>query len=780
MATLALGLIGGALFPGTGYLIGGAAIGSAIGGFLDSFFIIPTLFPTSSTIGAKLDDLSITVASEGSPMKWIVGPLNRPGGTLIWVPRKEDGKVDFRTTKTTKKVGGLFGFGGQKQTTYKHYVSFAVGLADTVGLTVSRLKKVYAGSQVIYDNEGVVDSLCEEVRFYDGSQTTPDPTIEANKGAGNAPAYIKQAYVVIVELNLTALNMQTIPPISVEFEQDADMSVGDAITLVLRRDDTLSALEFNVDRLDQCFKGMIVSGPQPTEQTLGVIMAAYAITYKLNDGVLEFYTRGTEETYDFNEEDLAAGTNDRPRPMQKDRKTEYDLPDEVDVKFIASDNSLQAGSERQRRRNHPTRNVLSMDLPITLHPEEARALSKQILWSAHSEKSNIEVSFPPRHMDIQSGDVLTGTVDGQDVSILAVNVARGADHRINVSGVSFQRQVYDQTGLAQDPSVGGGTAYRPPATIGFLADLPAMNDDQTSQVGYFYGICTEVIDDSWAGASVFESTDDTDFVEMDAALEEAVMGRTLAALEPGTVLIIDTLNTVEVEMLQGSLTSVTEEDLLQGANWAAIRTGTGEWEIIGFQTATLTEDGTYILSNLLRGLRGTEHLVGEHTANADFLLITDGGIDFVERDNSILSNLRHFRFPARDGNVDDYESSSETCVGNTMRPFAPIDLAGTWDTGDFTGTWTRRGKKMAGPFSPGAGGFSADELPETYEVDFRSGGDNNPVVRTKVVTTNEVEYTAAEQAEDGLTGGVSPINMWVYQISTAVGRGIPAKAILEP
>ena len=75
----------------------------------------------------------------------------------------------------------------------------------------------------------------------------------------------------------------------------------------------------------------------------------------------------------------------------------------------------------------------------------------------------------------------------------------------------------------------------------------------------------------------------------------------------------DRANTVDVFMIEGSLESKSALEVLNGSNIAYLG-----GEIIGYQTATLTDTNTYTPSNLLRGLRNTESFMGTHVAAEAF------------------------------------------------------------------------------------------------------------------------------------------------------------------
>lgn len=68
------------------------------------------------------------------------------------------------------------------------------------------------------------------------------------------------------------------------------------------------------------------------------------------------------------------------------------------------------------------------------------------------------------------------------------------------------------------------------------------------------------------------------------------------------------------------LESVTPESMLSSTNSGLILKASGEPEIIQFCGVTMNPDGSYILTGLLRGRRGTAVFVDGHEAGELFVL----------------------------------------------------------------------------------------------------------------------------------------------------------------
>lgn len=184
MAALALGLAGAAL----GGLAGQATLGWMIGTSVGSMLFAPSFHEE----GPRLQDLKLQASTWGKAIPVVYGAM-RIAGNLIW----SAGIVEH------KQVGTMGGKGGPsvETTTYSYTASFAISLCEG---PIASIRKIWANGTLIYNNDPgadaqtLINNRANQIRIYLGDEAQlPDPTIEAALGAGNAPAYRGQVYVVL-------------------------------------------------------------------------------------------------------------------------------------------------------------------------------------------------------------------------------------------------------------------------------------------------------------------------------------------------------------------------------------------------------------------------------------------------------------------------------------------------------------------------------------------------------------------------------------------------------
>lgn len=193
MAQMVLGVAGaiiGGIYGGPAGAQAGFMIGSALGS---------ALFPPDGPVheGPRLNDLAVQQSSYGAIIPRVYGRY-RLSGNVIWA-------TDIIEHKHEEEVGGKGGGGGETQISYTYTCSFALSLCEG---EIAGITRIWADGKLIYDaqqniNAPTINFEVSSYAFYNGSEDQmPDPTMEADLGAGNVPAYRGQAIAVFADLQL--------------------------------------------------------------------------------------------------------------------------------------------------------------------------------------------------------------------------------------------------------------------------------------------------------------------------------------------------------------------------------------------------------------------------------------------------------------------------------------------------------------------------------------------------------------------------------------------------
>jgi hypothetical protein len=233
----------------------------------------------------------------------------------------------------------------------------------------------------------------------------------------------------------------------------------------------------------------------------------------------------------------------------------------------------------------------------------------------------------------------------------------------------------------------------------------------------------------------------------------------------------DNVNTLCVRLITGTLASAEDAAVFAGANALAVQNPDGDWEIVQFADAALTAPGVWQLTRLRRGRRGTEAAMGSPVPAGARVVVLDQTLGQLSLSQAEARLPHTFIYgPAGKPLADPaFQSTSYGSKTAGLVPFAPCNLRYAWSAnGDLTISWCRRDRAPAAE-SIATLPTPMSETTEAYDLEILSG---TAVVRSFLAVTQQSQlYTAAEQAADFPSGLPNPLDVNLYQLSSAIGRG---------
>lgn len=621
--------------------------------------------------------------------------------------------------------------------------------------------------------------IIDGIHIYRGLDTDePDPTIEAVEGAGNVPAFRGRLWAMLTNFNKSEYGNRT-PQFEAIVRRKSYEKVGSVFSELFAQAG-FYAYEIDEELRDLPVWGYSVLGPQQLMSVLQPIYIAYDVLTQERGDVVAFFMRKNAEVWSVSQDDLGAisdgNGSDADQPLVvRDLGTDK-LKTSLNLKFRDVNFDFQTSAEGYGLR-HPgaekdEENVGQIDLqPMVWDGYSAKARARELLWTAYRNATGIETTLPPSQIHLLENDAID-TVDprsGKTYRARLTNVELGSNFGLSVAGV-----VDDITMPASGVAVHGNppalVTQAPPALLdAHVLDIAAYSNDYLTAPGLFLCAASKT-GGYWRGASVFESTDNGTSYRMIGQLgQEHTVGETTTALATGPVGTWQNASLTVQLSGEGILPfSVTREMVLAGYGWWLI----GD-EIIGASTVTLNLDGTYTLSDLLRGMRNTEadvgaHAIGERAVNLTFFAGT-GLFRALPGGAQDVGSVRLYKFVSAGEALQDVDAVTVTVAGWNARPFSPMKVLGTRDgSNNLQLTWLARSRAIAALLPPGP--IPSYEPADDYEIEVMVA---SAVVRLITVAclgrgTRQAVYSAALQTADGITPG-NPVTVRVYQVG-AFGR----------
>lgn len=554
-----------------------------------------------------------------------------------------------------------------------------------------------------------------------------------------------------------------------------DVLVSDIARKLLERAQ-VPADKIVVDLLsDPSTVGYQKSGVMSTRDALMPLCNAYAIDVIDTGYAIKVLSRGRAPVATVHEDELLA-LESGDAVVEVTLPQESELPSKVSVGYLDRALDYQVGSQPSQRRLTTSETAITVELPIVFDGNtQTRTIADRILAEYLASSKRYNFNLPLDYLHLEPGDALTLVFNDGTSKLLVLYKCELSLDALGLfcEAATFAPELYGalppQTATVPPPTL------KPDSSIVVEPlELPALDDgDSGSPVAYV--AAHALVPGGWRPSGLFISRDGGSTYALQGSLANSAVGSCATALPTGRqACYTDNTSTLRVRMEGGvTLASTTREQLLNGANAAAVITAAGDVEVIQFQTATLQFDGSYVLSGLLNGRLGTEHAMDSHTAGERFVLLKTSRLARQVFATSEIGSDRFLKGVPSGTTLPDALPTGYAPTGRNLKPYSPVRVRGTRDVdGNLSLTWVRR-SRLRGAWRTG-NWAPLGEATESYVVEVLDGEGN--VVRTlDGLSSPAATYAAVQQVEDfGEAQGSVAIR--VYQLSAVVGRGYPATA----
>lgn len=464
-----------------------------------------------------------------------------------------------------------------------------------------------------------------------------------------------------------------------------------------------------------------------------------------------------------------------------------DLPRSLILNFIDSgelnlSDFEQASVESDFHPQAVSTHIENISTEELLSRPEAKVIANKLLYQIWSRAITYEFTIPYDYKAlIEPLDVVT--IDNGTYTIQIDSMTLTSDFRVKVkayeykpasisyatSGANAIATPVSTTPVSDPPDATEQTAIANGEIT--LLDCPIINNEDTELGVYAFA--------NYAG-DIYLSRDNEATYTLVTTVDVATYGTCQSILgfenttinsntysvntnlSSGSLPILDNTNTLQVTLTNGSIPSLTQsqfdnEEILLFVGKQT--NGIWEGELICANIA-VDVGGTVTLSELKRGLRGTEYYIDKHTSGESVFLINSNTPRIALTQSDINTQL-FYKIEISD--IQDFDSitaKSFNFTGQGINSYSPTDLVYTEDElGDITFSLSSRSR---------LGQLQTGEQ-NSFELDLLDPGDI--VVRTITGTSSNLKYTQADQTTDGLT---SPFKINGYKINSVNGRGFPS------
>ena len=517
----------------------------------------------------------------------------------------------------------------------------------------------------------------------------------------------------------------------------------------------------DVSELSDIVPGFTVAALESPRASIAVLARHFGFDAVESGGKIVFRARGRAAAMTITPDQLVA--NGPGEVMELTRGQETELPQALKWQLVRADEEYDAATVEARRSTVQAARVSSETFPLAVSLEEADQRCRRALMEIWVGRETLTARLPPSMLRLDPGDVIALDHDGRQVDYRVTRVADAGARAIEA--IRADAAIHDlPPGKGREPQLATPTVFGPADVA--LMDLPQLSDTVPAHRPY-----AAVFARPWYGSgAVWRSADTSGFQLLDTVGAPARMGVLAADFPAGPLWRFDMGSELLLDLTSGMLASVTDTELLNGANVLAVESAPGVWEIVQFGNAELVATGRYRLTRLLRGQRGTEDAMGSPAPSGARVVVLDSAVQSLPISEADLGLPWNWRVGPGNAAPSDaiMQALAFTPNGRGLVPFAPAQarmrrLAG----GDLDIRWLRRDRALS------ADSWVLNEVPmseasESYDLEILSGA---TVKRTLTVATPAALYTAAMQTAD-FGGPVTSLSVRIYQIG-ALGRGVP-------
>jgi hypothetical protein len=542
-------------------------------------------------------------------------------------------------------------------------------------------------------------------------------------------------------------------------------TLADAIAAILREH---GFDDFDVSEVSGDLTGYVQGELASARALIEPLLQAFRIDVVEDGGRLIFRSRGRVSLPAF-EIDVLADLDDQPL-WSETRGHDSDFAAEAIVTSFNPALDYEQASARSRRARAESQRILRCDLPAVLAEETAQGAAEDLLRDNRLARRSISFALSPAELALETGDAVR-IAGGPDGVFLIERIEDGAVRRIEA------RRHMPAPAAAVLPQEGGGRAVIGQHSASFapivhFLDLPRFEPGEAQSFARVAAFCRP-----WRRMVVSSSPSNEGFRTRTLIERPARVGRLTAALaseDSGEVSgRFDPESVLECTLFFDGVSSSEVLAVLNGDNRIAVKSVAGSWEVIGFVRAEEIAAGQWRLTQLLRGLAGSEDAM---IAGADV------GADVVVLDAAVvpLGLASEERGVAMNWLVEAAGSAGGRAgpfpFAGGMRaemPLSPVQVRGERQAdGAVAVTWVRRGRVDADSWE--AADIPLDEAEERYRLEIMNG---DAVMRGAEVAAPTYVYAAADQITDF---GSLPTRLVlrIRQLGRAVPLGVAATAEL--
>lgn len=509
----------------------------------------------------------------------------------------------------------------------------------------------------------------------------------------------------------------------------ADITVGEALT-ILNGSTILDTSDYDVTEMTDILPGVLFSDQMSIVSAQQQLLAFAQAGGVEEDFQIKYRKFARDPVAQFVDDDFAwvAEGGEFPDDMQDVMDHEEELPQAVVCTYIDSTADYHLGSQIDQRQSTISTLQTQLKLGIAMTPQKGKAIASAALYDTWEGRHKLTIATYLKWLALSPLD----NIIAKDRVLRITDKTDAIDNVVTINARGTDGKIFTQVSLPQSSD---GFSPRNPASGSsadlslVMLDIPLISD--SDPVGPYVA--------SSQAATLYKSADNVNYTLVGPIPASPAIGTVTTAPGDFSGNVLDLGNIIGITLTSGTLSSVTNDELLNGANLFAC----GNGEMLQTRDQSLITPNVYAGSAMLRGRLGTEFATATHLAGETIVQMP---VTSVPLALSEFGRLRYYKAVKAGQTLASATAVPFTCNGAALRPYAPVMLGGGTDgSGNVTLTWFRR-TRVGGAW-PNLGDVPLSETTEAYVIQIWDSAFAN-VARLINSTTPTCAYSAANQVTD--------------------------------
>lgn len=483
-------------------------------------------------------------------------------------------------------------------------------------------------------------------------------------------------------------------------------------------------------------EGIVLNNKITINEILSILQKIFFFDYYEKNRKLYIFSKQSESLIKIFEDELIELENNIY--FKTDIISEDELPYKIDISYLNKDIEYQASNTYAERSSVNSNKKDSESLPVVITSSKAKQIAEKILYSIWLERNIFHFKLPPKYIYLNSGDIITLNINETNLNIRIMNILINNDNTIEIKAVKCDNSLYNFK--KEEENFNNISSIIPSSKTNVeIFELPAIKNLEIPEVFF----TTNGNEDGWSGCAIYSAkTGSNNFNIINENRINSIVGICLNKLNNAKPYYLDYKNELYIGFNDNIDTSILESiemfDFLDVENMALIGN-----EIIQFRKVELQNDGSFKISQLLRGQFGTEKYISTHINNEKFILLNKNIVSnkFLKEEIGNEYNFKIITFK------DIFENSVDKTFkieGKNLKELKPVHIKIFKVDNGYKITWINR-KRGQTNWKDG------EEISynRTYLVNIISN--QNIVRNTKISNKTEWIYTNDMIVEDNIT-----------------------------